>query len=393
MAGSKYMQVTPQYKAMSLEDRMKHVALYKPEYEKQQDLYDKILEDTMVLEGLKGSDIDADLYNRYSSWRSKVEDAAERLSSTGRLDMQAIRDYRRQYLTDLKPMEDKYKHRNALIAQQAAKANPNTIYDKDYSKISVQDISLDDTIRSMDLSAIEKQTYEDITSKYIESGIPEDISGDIERIMSNIDTSGYSKADIERIKDSVSNGFLKASNAIDEYAMNKESRELQMALQRKSLRTPSGGGRGGGGSNSDTIVDSETNRKIKVYYKNGKIYTDKFYTNEYVPGESTITDIDRDNYSSLRGTYRYDINDEKYVSGATASGNGILLGSKEAYQDFVRTSGSEKAREAVNNFINEKNIDPYVMLASGQAFTIYDNGDQGVIIKIGNKPANAPAGN
>lgn len=392
MAESKYMQVTPQYKAMSLEDRMKHVALYKPEYEKQQDLYDKILEDTMVLEGLKGSDIDADLYNRYSSWRSKVEDAAERLSSTGRLDMQAIRDYRRQYLTDLKPMEEKYKHRNTLIAQQAAKASPNTIYDKDYSKISVEDISLDDTIRSMDLAAIEKQTYEDIASKYIESGIPEDISGDIERIMSSIDTSGYTKADIERIKDSVSNGFLKASNAIDEYAMNKESKELQIALQRKSLRTPSGGGNGGGGSKSDTIVDSKTHRKIKVYYKNGKLYTDKLYTNEYKPGESTITDEDRDTYASLRGTYKYDVTEEKYTAGASASGNATSLNSREDYQEFMRNNGSEKAREAVRNFINEKKIDPYVMYATGEAFTIYDNGDQGVIIKISKKP-DAPAGN
>lgn len=389
MAESKYLQVTPQYKAMSLDDRMRHVALYKPEYEKQQDAYDKLLEDTLILENLKGSDIDADLYRQYSQWRGELVGAADALSSTGMLDMQSARDLRRRYLNEFKPMEDRYKHRNTLIATQAAKDSPNTIYDRDFSKVAVRDISLDDTVRFLDLAAIEKQAYDDATSRYIDSGMPEDIEADTERLMTGLDTEGYLPEDVERVRDSIIKGYTKASNAIDEYTAAQEAKDIQMQLNRKALNNPKPANPNGG-SNKYTIKDSVTGRNITVYKKGDKYYTDSAFSTEYVPGESTITDADRDKYGGLAGTYSYDPI-RGYTSGGTPTGTQTSLNSIEDYQTFIRGAGSEGARNALTAFISDKKIDPYVMYATKMIFTVYDDGGS-YYIKISNKPATKPAG-
>ena len=388
MAESKYLQVTPQYKATTFDERIKPLVLYKQEYDRQQDAYDKLLEDTLMLENLKGSDIDADLYRQYSQWRGELNNAADILSNTGRLDMQSVRDLRRQYLNEFKPMEDKYKHRNTLIATQAAKASPNTIYDRDFSRIAVSDISLDDTVRSLDLAAIEKQAYDDATSRYLDTGLPEDTDPDIERLLEGTDLSGYSEDVRGRVTDSIRKGYYKASNAIDEYKINKEAKDLQMKLSRKSLSRPYDTDNS---SNKRTITDKVTGRKITLYKYGNKLYTDTDHTEEYTPGESTLTNDDRDKYAGLSGTYEYNHHMESYTAGAAASGSKTSMNSITDYQNFIRGGGPEKAREALTNFINDKKIDPYVMYATGVVFNIYENDGQ-YYIEIGKKPATAPPG-
>lgn len=388
MAESKYFQATPQYKAMSLDDRMRHVALYKPEYEKQQDAYDKLLEDTLILENLKGSDIDADLYRQYSQWRGELVGAADALSNTGKLDMQSVRDLRRQYLNEFKPMEDKYKHRNTLIATQAAKDSPNTIYDRDFSKIAVSDISLDDTVRSLDLAAIEKQAFDDATSRYMDTGLPEDTDPDIERLLEGTDLSGYSEDAKGRVTDSIRKGYYKASNAIDEYKINQEAKDLQMKLNRKSLSRPYDTDNS---SNKRTITDKVTGRKITIYKYGNKLYTDIDHTEEYIPGESTLTNDDKDKYTGLSGTYEYNDFKESFTAGAGASGSKISMNSITDYQNFIRGGGSEKARETLTKFISEKKIDPYVMYATGVVFNVYEDDGQ-YYVEVGKKPATAPPG-
>lgn len=388
MAESKYLQVTPQYKATTFDERIKPLALYKQEYDRQQEAYDKLLEDTLMLENLKGSDVDADLYRQYSQWRGELNSAADVLSSTGMLDMQSARDLRRRYLNEFKPMEDRYKHRNTLIAQQAAKNSPNTIYDRDFSKIAVSDISLDDTVRSLDLAAIEKQAYDDATSKYIDSGMPEDIEADTERLIAGLDTEGYSQEDVNRVKESIVKGYTKASNAIDEYKINKEAKDIQMQLNRKALNKPYSNS---DSSNKYTIKDEVTGRNITIYKYGDKLYTDRAHTKEYIPGESTLTNDDRDKYAGLSGTYEYNDFKESFKAGASAEGSKTSMKSITDYQNFIRGGGPEKAREALTKFINEKKIDPYVMYATGVVFNIYENDGQ-YYIEVGKKPATAPPG-
>lgn len=388
MAESKYLQVTPQYKATTFDERIRPLVLYKQEYDRQQDAYDKLLEDTLMLENLKGSDIDADLYRQYSQWRGELNNAADILSNTGRLDMQSVRDLRRQYLNEFKPMEDRYKHRNTLIAQQAAKASPNTIYDRDFSRIAVSDISLDDTVRSLDLAAIEKQAYDDATSRYLDTGLPEDTDPDIERLLEETDLSGYSEDTKGRVTDSIRKGYYKASNAIDEYKINKEAKDLQMKLSRKSLSRPYDTDNS---SNKRTITDKVTGRKITLYKYGNKLYTDIDHTEEYTPGESTLTNDDRDKYAGLSGTYEYNHHMESYTAGAAASGSKTSMNSITDYQNFIRGGGSEKAREALTKFISEKKIDPYVMYATGVVFNVYEDDGQ-YYVEVGKKPATAPPG-
>jgi hypothetical protein len=85
MAESKYLQVTPQYKATTFDERIKPLALYKQEYDRQQETYDKLLEDTLMLENLKGSDVD--YYKMGSSCKfSSPEEAGRMVVFNGKLD-------------------------------------------------------------------------------------------------------------------------------------------------------------------------------------------------------------------------------------------------------------------------------------------------------------------
>lgn len=231
MAESKYLQVTPQYKATTFDERIKPLVLYKQEYDRQQDAYDKLLEDTLMLENLKGSDVDADLYRQYSQWRGELNNAADILSNTGRLDMQSVRDLRRQYLNELKPMEDKYKHRNSLMLKQAAEYSPYTLFDKDFSKISVADTNLDDNYRTYKLDDIEKNAFARLSERYIQTGIPSDPQEDIDELLGDIDTRGLSEDQIATIRDSISSGFTKAQRTVTEYNLQQERARKQDAYQ------------------------------------------------------------------------------------------------------------------------------------------------------------------
>lgn len=245
-AESKYLQVTPEYKAMSLDDRMRHVALYKPEYEKQQDAYDKLLEDTLILENLKGSDVDADLYRQYSQWRGELVNAADTLSSTGVLDMQSARDLRRQYLNELKPMEDRYKHRTNLVFKQASEASPDVLYKRDFSLVPVSDISLDDAVEKISLKDISKTYTDRWSGLFSAEGIPSETSAKenaIESAMAEMDLSGYSPDQVEEVRRTLSESYTKSVEAANQYNMQVEQAEATLANTR---RHPSGGG---GGSN------------------------------------------------------------------------------------------------------------------------------------------------
>lgn len=247
MAESKYLQVTPQFKATTFDERVRPLVLYKQEYDKQQDAYDKLLEDTLMLENLKGSDVDADLYRQYSQWRGELNSAADTLSSTGRLDMQSARNLRRQYLNEFKPMEDRYKHRNNLMIRQAAEYSPYTLFDKDFSKIAVADINPDDSYRTYKLDDIEKNAFARLSERYIQTGVPSDPQNDVDELLGEIDTAGLSPDQVESIRGSILSGYNKAQRTVNEYNLQQERARRQdeyQELQMKRLkRTPAGGGR------------------------------------------------------------------------------------------------------------------------------------------------------
>lgn len=364
----------------SLDDLIKGQLIYKDARDTEVNRAEEFLEKTDLLEGLKNSEIDSDLYRNYKNWRGELEGQIDSLLNDGRIDFATMGNIRRKYLTDFKPKEDLVKLRNTFIQQQASNNSPNIIYDKDYSKVSIDDMSINDKVRSLDLSAIEKYAYEDAVSKYMESGIPIDVSEDKNKILSSIDTSGYSEGDVNKVKNSINNGFEKADKAISEYNTQKESRDLQMSLQRRQLNKPDDTK-----VITETIKDPVTHREIKVYIKGEKVYTDKALTKEYKEGESTITDVDRDAYAALRGVYTYVPHEEKFMSGQSEPSGGNTLDSIEKYREFL-ANGSEKDREVLRSFIKEKGIDPYVMYAAGTVFIIYHDTEGDVYIKVDKKP-------
>lgn len=227
----RFLKATPKYTATSFEDRMKPLLLYKDEYEKQQDTYDKMLEDTLVLEQLKNSDTDTDLYRNYSDWRTKLNNSASNLSNNGQLDIQGIRNLRRDYLNNFKSKEDLLKLRNTLVQKQAAEYTPDTIYDIDFSKVSLDDMTMGANYKSLKLSDIEKKAFEELSNKYIANGLPANSDSDVESILSNIDTEGFSESQIDTIRQSINRGYTRAATAVNEYNRQQEAYMRQEALQ------------------------------------------------------------------------------------------------------------------------------------------------------------------
>lgn len=236
MPDSKYLQVTPQYEATTFEERVKPLVLYKQEYDKQQEVYDKLLEDTLMLENLKGSDVDADLYRQYSQWRGELNSAADTLSNTGMLDMQSARDLRRQYLNEFKPMEDRYKHRTNLIFKQASEASPDVLYKRDFSLVPVSDISLDDAVEKISLKDISKTYTDRWSGLFSAEGIPSETSAKenaIESAMAEIDLSGYSPDQVEEVRRTLSESYTKSVEAANQYNMQVEQAEATLANTRR----------------------------------------------------------------------------------------------------------------------------------------------------------------
>lgn len=227
----RFLKATPKYTATSFEDRMKHLLLYKEEYEKQQDIRDKMLEDTLVLEQLKNSDVDADLYRNYSDWRAKLNESSSNLTDNGQLDMQGILSLRRDYLNNFKPKEDLLKLRNTLVQKQAAEYTPDTIYDRDFSKVSLDDMTMDANYRSLKLSDIEKRAFDELSNKYMVNGLPTNSDSDIEGILSNIDTEGFSESQIDSIRQSINRGYTRATTAVNEYNRQQNAYRRQEELQ------------------------------------------------------------------------------------------------------------------------------------------------------------------
>lgn len=242
MAESKYLQVTPQYKAMSLDERLRHVALYRPEYEKQQEQYNKLLEDGVVLDQLKNSEVDSDLYREYSNWREGVNNQLDSLLNTGVLDSNAVMQLRRDYLNNFRPKEDLVRLRNALVQRQASEYSPYTLFDKDFSKVSINDMTPDANYRTYRLDDIEKNAFSKLSERYIQTGVPSDPQNDVEELLSEIDTDGLSADQIESIRGSISSGYMKAQRTVDEYNLQQERarkqddyQKLQMDRLRKTI--------------------------------------------------------------------------------------------------------------------------------------------------------------
>lgn len=231
----------------SLDDLIKGQLIYKDARDAEVNRAEEFLEKTDLLEGLKNSEIDSDLYRNYKNWRGELEGQIDSLLNDGRIDFATMGNIRRKYLTDFKHKEDLVKLRNTLVQQQAANYSPYTLYDKDYSKVSIDNMSPDASYRTYRLDDIEKNAFAELSEKYIQTGVPSDSSSDINELLGKIDTEGLTDNQIDIIRDSLNKGYIKAQRSVDEYnkqleraAKQDEYQKLQMQRLQDSLDKPDG---------------------------------------------------------------------------------------------------------------------------------------------------------
>lgn len=285
---SKYLEATPKYTGVTLEQRLKPLVLYKDEYDKQQDAYDKLLEDTLVLENIKDSEVDADLYRNYSDWREKLNTSADSLASTGILDMQSLRDLRREYINTYKPMEDKYKHRANLIFKQASEAGPDVIYKRDFSRVPLEEIELSDAIESQNLSEIYTSYTKRWSADFFASGVPEGNDAEeitVDNAIEEMGLSGYSDTDIERIRETLHDAYNAGITGATNLELDRSINEERL----KEARNPSSTDLTSSPTTS-TYTDSATGESYTVIKKNGKYYAPD--------GVTEIPEIDLRSYYS-----------------------------------------------------------------------------------------------
>lgn len=302
---ARFLTIDSQFNPISFEEMIKPALLYKEEYEKQQDAIDTLAANN-TLDQLKNSDIDSKVYNEYNNYKSMLGDAAMNLSTTGKLDMNAIRNLRRMYQQNLAPYETRLKKRNELIAEQAKNYSPTTMYSTDYSNVSLDDINEDSSYKTYKLDDISKAAYNTLASEYQVNGKFGSDDEDLSKAMSSVDVEGLNDEQVERVRKAAAIGVNAARKGYMDYLQEVDLQNIKkLQAQAQYLRAMRGGSGGSGGSGSSGssvkpyisdgnggfkenpnyipknpyLFNTDTARSIKTVsgpFGNIEIYTDKF---------------------------------------------------------------------------------------------------------------------
>ena len=111
---ARYLTIDSEFNPITFQERMAPLEMYKEEYESQQNALDELAKYQSLAE-LSNSELDRDTYNQYKSWNDRLGYTMDGLMSSGKLDMNAVRTLRREYLTNLAPMEAKLKKSKKLL--------------------------------------------------------------------------------------------------------------------------------------------------------------------------------------------------------------------------------------------------------------------------------------
>ena len=263
---ARFLTIDSQFNPISFEEMIKPALLYKEEYEKQQDEIDTLAANN-TLDQLKNSDVDSKVYNEYNNYKSMLGDVAMNLSTTGKLDMNAIRNLRRMYQQKLAPYEARLKKRNELIAEQAKNYSPTTMYSTDYSNVSLDDINEDSSYKTYKLDDISKAAYNTLASEYQVNGKFGSDDEDLSKAMSSIDIDGLDDEQVERVRKAAAIGVNAARKGYIDYLQEVDLQNIKklqaQAQYLKAMRGGSGGsGRSGGSGSSGSSV--------KPYISDGK---------------------------------------------------------------------------------------------------------------------------
>ena len=222
---ARFLTIDSQFNPISFEEMIKPALLYKEEYEKQQDAIDTLAANN-ILDQLKNSDVDSKIYNEYHNYKSMLGDAAMNLSTTGKLDMNAIRNLRRMYQQKLAPYEARLKKRNEVIAEQAKNYSPTTMYSTDYSNVSLDDINEDSSYKTYKLDDISKAAYNTLASEYQVNGKFGSDDEDLSKAMSSVDVEGLNDEQVERVRKAAAIGVNAARKGYMDYLQGQNEHPL-----------------------------------------------------------------------------------------------------------------------------------------------------------------------
>ena len=295
---ARFLTIDSQFNPISFEEMIKPALLYKEEYEKQQDAIDTLAANN-TLDQLKNSDVDSKVYNEYNNYKSMLGDVAMNLSTTGKLDMNAIRNLRRMYQQKLAPYEARLKKRNELVAEQAKNYSPTTMYSTDYSNVSLDDINEDSSYKTYKLDDISNAAYNTLASEYQVNGKFGSHDEDLSKAMSSIDIDGLDDEQVERVRKAATIGVNLARKGYMDYLQEVDLQNIKKlqaqaqylrAMRRGSGRSGSSvkpyisDGNGGFKENPNYIpknpylFNTDTARSIKTVngpFGNIEIYTKK----------------------------------------------------------------------------------------------------------------------
>ena len=387
---ARYLTINSKFNPITFEERMKPLLLYKEEYEKQEEALNKMLEDSQSLASLANSPQDSDIYRQYQDYQSNLNGLIDNLTNNGKLDSRAALQLRRQYLQNLKPYESKLARRNELIREQAKNYTPDTIYDKDYSSISLNDIDDSSTYRTYKLGDISTKAAKELYSKYTTTGTVGSELDEVNEILSDIDTEGLSEDNLTAIRNAIKVGRGTANMTYNEYLDAQADKELKRRYTEAQIKHLSRTSNGSTQSNSSQYVTTKSGNRYKVTKKkDGKYYNE-------VGQEVNIEDLDDitsksptrqgNKYAGLAGTFGLD-EGKIYTSSDKVSEDKMVITNTAEFETALNKYPG--ARDILRQKLGDtKGEIDTGLLDNDYTITIFNNVDGQTRVKITkNQPA------
>ena len=387
---ARYLTINSKFNPITFEERIKPLLLYKEEYEKQEEALNKMLEDSQSLASLANSPQDSAIYRQYQDYQSSLNGLVDNLTNNGKLDSRAALQLRRQYLQNLKPYESKLARRNELIREQAKNYTPDTIYDKDYSSISLNDIDDSSTYRTYKLGDISTKAAKELYSKYTTTGTVGSELDEVNEILSGIDTEGLSEDNLTAIRNAIKVGRGTANMTYNEYLDAQTDKELKRKYTEAQINHLGRTSNGSTQTNSYQYVTTKSGNRYKVTKKkDGKYY------NEFGQ-EVNIEDLDDitaksptrqgNKYAGLAGTFELD-EGKIYTSSDKVSEDKMVITNTAEFETALNKY--PEARDILRQKLGDtKGEIDTGLLDNDYTITIFNNVDGQTRVKITkNQPA------
>lgn len=184
MANFNLVVNTSNFKPFTYEEMVRPLLLYKQEEEARQQAYLDMQEKASTLEDLAASEKDAEAYRIYTAYKDKLRDVADSMERQGltRGNNQVF-NLRKDYINNIKPLNDLLEKRNKLIEEQRANNKDGTnIYSIDYGDMSLSEMKRRpthtyNTLNGNVVRAMSAETFAPLAKQILESPEYESILG------------------------------------------------------------------------------------------------------------------------------------------------------------------------------------------------------------------------